>query len=219
MRLLETVRDYAAAFFALPVETLPSLDLAAGTITTRYHPTPQNRQLLSTDILSLLKKDRRSDAFCVLGITMDDLYPEPSWNFVFGQASLSEGVGVYSFARYDPAFYGAERGDDYETVLARRACQVLVHETGHMFGITHCVHFSCIMNGANSLKESDGQPLHLCPVCLRKLHRGAGFDVEDRYEALLAFYGKVSFDEEELWMKRRLARIRGLALPEPLASK
>jgi archaemetzincin len=118
-RLLDTVKDYAAAYFGLPMGVLPPADPAAGVITTRYHPTPKNRQLLSTDILALLKQDRPPDAFCVLGITMDDLYPEPSWNFVFGQASLSEGGGVYSFARYDPAFYGMERGDDYETVLAR----------------------------------------------------------------------------------------------------
>jgi archaemetzincin len=88
-----------------------------------------------------------------------------------------------------------------------------------MFGITHCVHFSCIMNGANSLKESDEQPLHLCPVCLRKLHRGAGFDVEARYRTLLAFYGKVGLDEEARWTRRRLARIRGLTSREPVDSK
>jgi hypothetical protein len=31
------------------------------------------------------------------------------FNFVFGQASLNDRVGVYSFARYDPAFYGYTR--------------------------------------------------------------------------------------------------------------
>lgn len=31
------------------------------------------------------------DAFCIVGITMIDLYPKDSWNFVFGQASLSMG--------------------------------------------------------------------------------------------------------------------------------
>jgi archaemetzincin len=35
---------------------------------------------------------------------MEDLYPDPAWNFVFGQASLRERVEVFSFARYDPAF-------------------------------------------------------------------------------------------------------------------
>lgn len=31
---------------------------------------------------------------------MSDIYPRPSWNYVFGLASLSEYVGVFSFARY-----------------------------------------------------------------------------------------------------------------------
>ena len=86
---------------------------------------------------------------------MDDLYPEPSWNFVFGQASLGERVGVYSFARYDPAFYGEKRGEDYEKVLLWRSCKVLVHETAHMFGLRHCIYFKCVLNGSNHLKESD----------------------------------------------------------------
>mgnify|MGYP000107882883 CR=1 FL=1 len=43
-------------------------------------------------------------------VTMTDLYPSEDWNFVFGQASLRNRVGAYSFARYDPAFYGKERG-------------------------------------------------------------------------------------------------------------
>ena len=38
-----------------------------------------------------------------------------------------------------------------------------------MFGISHCVHFHCRMNGSDSLEESDRSPMHLCPVCLRKL--------------------------------------------------
>jgi len=41
---------------------------------------------------------------CMLGITMIDLYPQPSWNFVFGLALPEQrapvgGVGVFSFAR------------------------------------------------------------------------------------------------------------------------
>ncbi|XP_045155773.1 archaemetzincin-2 [Echinops telfairi] len=36
---------------------------------------------------------------------MIDLYPRDSWNFVFGQASLTDGVGIFSFARYSNDFY------------------------------------------------------------------------------------------------------------------
>ena len=43
-------------------------------------------------ILTFLKKKKPEDAFCVVGITMIDLYPRDSWNFVFGQASLTEGI-------------------------------------------------------------------------------------------------------------------------------
>ncbi|MCL5282445.1 MAG: archaemetzincin [Planctomycetes bacterium] len=206
---LESLREYAAAYFALEVRVLPSLSLNQENSTTRRNPATGNRQLLTTDILAALKKRITEDAFCLLGITMEDLYPEPSWNFVFGQASLRERVGVYSFARYDPAFYGAPRGDDYLQTLLRRSAKVLVHETGHMFGLAHCICFRCVFNGSNHLDESDARPLHECPVDLRKLHHSIGFDVPQRYARLYRFYGKVGFEDEAAWTRRRLEGIVG----------
>ncbi len=206
---LDSLREYAAAYFGLEVRVLPSLGLDQQNITTRRNPTTGNRQLLTTDILTALKKRIAEDAFCLLGITMEDLYPEPSWNFVFGQASLRERVGVYSFARYDPAFYGAPRGGDYTGTLLRRSAKVLVHETGHMFGLAHCVYFRCVFNGSNHLPESDARPLHECPVDLRKLHHSIGFDVSQRYANLYRFYRKAGFEDEAAWTRRRLEWIVG----------
>ncbi len=206
---LDFLRDYAAAYFALDVRVLPKLSLGERSITTRQNPTTKNRQLLTTDILAHLKKRVPADAFCLLGITMADLYPEPSWNFVFGQASLRERVGVYSFARYDPAFYGEPRGDDYARILLRRSCKVLVHETGHMFGLTHCIYFRCVFNGSNHLAESDARPMHECPVDLRKLQHSIGFDVARRYADLYRFYRKAGFEDEAAWTRNRLAWIVG----------
>ncbi|MFB0553476.1 MAG: archaemetzincin [Phycisphaerae bacterium] len=217
--LAERLQEYAGAYFSLQVETLPSLSLSGENITTRTNPYTRNRQILTGDVLAILKRNIPSDAFCVLAITMEDLYPEPSWNFVFGQASLRERVGVYSFARYDPAFYGQKRGKDYEKVLLRRSCKVLAHETGHMFGLKHCIYFRCSLNGSNHLKESDSRPMHLCPVCLRKLQYSIGFDVVSRYRNLLQFYrpaeplarrgSKVGFEEETQWIIKRLRWIVG----------
>jgi len=207
--LAERLREYAGAYFAMEVEVLPGLTLGGENITTRANPFTQNRQILTGDVLAILKRNIPSNAFCVLAVTMEDLYPEPSWNFVFGQASLRERVGVYSFARYDPAFYGQKRGKDYEKILLRRSCKVLAHETGHMFGLKHCIYFKCALNGSNHLKESDSRPMHLCPVCLRKLQYGIGFDVVGRYRNLLQFYRKFGFEEETQWVIKRLRWIMG----------
>jgi len=217
--LAERLREYAGAFFVMQAEVLPGLNLSGENITTRANPFTRNRQILTGDVLAILKRNIPSDAFCVLAVTMEDLYPEPSWNFVFGQASLRERVGVYSFARYDPAFYGQKRGKDYEKVLLRRSCKVLAHETGHMFGLKHCIYFKCSLNGSNHLKESDSRPMNLCPVCLRKLQYSIGFDVVSRYRNLLQFYRpaeplarrgwKVGFEEETQWIIKRLRWIVG----------
>ena len=44
------------------------------------------------------------DAYCLLTVTMHDIYPKPEWNFVFGLANLTARTGVFSFVRYDPLF-------------------------------------------------------------------------------------------------------------------
>ncbi len=159
------------------------------------------------DELDLLRSLLPPDGYCIVGVTMQDLYPKASWNFVFGQASLRDRVGVYSFARYDPQFEGKQRTPEAKTLLMSRSCGVLVHETSHMFGMQHCTYFECVVNGSNSLAESDGQPLHLCPVCLRKLQHSVGFDVVDRYRRLRDVYRRIGLDDEADWINRRLAWI------------
>jgi archaemetzincin len=202
---LDQLQQFAEAFFTLPVELRPAVDVSGLPITSRIHPRTRQRQLLTTDILTWLQTRLPEDAYCILAITMADLYPADDWNFVFGQASLRERVGVYSFARYDPGFYGEARGDDARTLILRRSCKVLAHETGHIFGIQHCVYFRCLMNGSNHLDESDDRPVHLCPVCLRKLHHAVGFEIPARYERLRAFSEQARFNDEAAWLTRRLA--------------
>ena len=205
----ERIRAYAEAFFVMPARLLPAVPLEAVGATTRVNPHTGKRQLLTTDILSFLVGRLPGDAFCLAAFTMEDLYPEPSWNFVFGQASLRERVGVYSFARYDPAFHGEPRGPNYERVLLRRSLKVMAHEVSHMFGLPHCVYYACGLNGSNHLAEADSRPPHLCPVCLRKLWHGVGFDVVRRYEALESFYRAAGLGEEVAWVRGRLTALRG----------
>ena len=43
------------------------------------------------------------------------------------------------------------------------------HEICHVFGITHCPYYECLMNGSNLINEADRKPFALCPICLRKI--------------------------------------------------
>jgi len=200
--------EFSHAFFGLETATLPMLDLRTARIMKRRLSRIGSEQILTTDVLAILKSRLPDDAYALLGITMVDLYPDEKWNFVFGQASLKDRVGVYSFARYDPAKNGGKR-EDAERVMLRRSCHILAHETGHMFGIAHCIWCQCVMNGSNNLEEFDTQPLHLCPVDLRKLQWSVGFDAADRYRRLLAFYEKTGLTDEADWVRGRLRLIEG----------
>jgi archaemetzincin len=201
---LDRLQNFMAAFFMTKVKVLPCLKLLPTDIAHRRNPVSGQMQLLTGDILSMLTKRIPEDAFALLGITLTDLYPDPKWNFVFGEASMRDRVGVYSFARYDPRFYGPVPGTDVGQLILRRSCKVLAHETTHMFGVKHCIWYRCLMNGSNHMDESDARPLHLCPVDLRKLQWSIGFNIAERYRRLRDFHQAEGFSDEAGWLDKRI---------------
>lgn len=215
---LELLRRYAGAFFQMPVRLRPGRAAAATEFKARVNPQTKQVQWLTLELLKLLKTDMPADAFGVIGVTMQDLYPSPSWNYVFGQASFTERVGVYSFARYDPAFFDEERPANWRATMLRRSCKVLTHELGHMFGLEHCIYYDCVMNGSNHLAEADAQPVHLCPVCLRKLQLSVRFDAVARYRELAKFYAEQGWTDDARWCEgqaeKGAAAAKALGWPE-----
>ena len=205
----QKLRELTKAFFQMDVVVRPPLDLSGAGITSRRNPLEGQLQLRTGDLMGFLGKRLPADAYALLGLTMEDLYPDEKWNFVFGQASTRARVGIYSFARYDPRFYGEERAPDWQKTALLRSCKVLAHEISHMFGIGHCTFYHCLINGSNSLEETDQHPLELCPIDLRKLHHSIGFDVIERYEQLRDFSEREGFEEEAAWFRRRIEHLGG----------
>ncbi|BCX48145.1 Zn-dependent protease-like protein [Haloferula helveola] len=206
---LEALKDYTAAYFQpLEVRMLKPVAEADIKVTSRINPGSGKKQWNSQEMLKGLAARLPADAYAMLAVTMTDLYPDESWNFVFGQASIRNRVGIFSFARYHPSWTGREADEHTETLVLRRAAKVLTHEMGHMFGIRHCIHYECNMNGANHLQEADSTPMHLCPVCLRKLWYAAKFDPAKRYGALGDFYTEHGLEEESEWVEKRLESIQ-----------
>ena len=185
----------------------------------RKNPSTRHTQYLTTSFYNYFSQTRHlrnpQKELLAVAVTMADLYPKNEWNFVYGQARIPDGVGVYSFARLDPLFYSspdkpstkALTGED-RTIILRRCIKVLLHEIGHLLGLAHCLYFICLMNGANHEKEMDRQPLYLCPVCLRKLHSTFQFDVVSLYENFGELCEQHGLTEEHVWYCHRLDCIR-----------
>eukprot|EP00698_Gefionella_okellyi_P003052 TRINITY_DN12872_c0_g1_i1.p3 TRINITY_DN12872_c0_g1~~TRINITY_DN12872_c0_g1_i1.p3 ORF type:complete len:122 (+),score=33.82 TRINITY_DN12872_c0_g1_i1:808-1173(+) len=74
----------------------------------------------------------------------------------------------------------------------------------HLLGFDHCIYYACVMNGSGHLAEDFSQPMHLCPVDLRKLQTLTGFDVLTRYRDLMKLYSEMNVPEEVEWTKKRL---------------
>ncbi len=189
-------------FYGLKTKILKILPIQSLGVTTRIHAQTQQRQALTSDILQLLKTRLPQDGYCLLAVTMIDLYPKPDWNFVFGQASLKERVGVYSFARYKPGLRGTTAA---QNLMLRRSAQTLLHETAHMFGMWHCIYYQCVVNGSNHIMELDSRPLHFCPVCLRKLYATFPEDPVVRYQRILKTFNAIGLNEEAKWFADRLS--------------
>ncbi len=204
---LEKLRDFTEAYFTLETKLLPTLTIPADQVTTRIREGTERPQWLAADILKILEPQLPPDAYCLVGVTLTDLYSLTTTTYVFGQATIKNRTGVFSFARFDPAFYDDPRLADVETLILRRSCHTLAHEICHIFGMQHCIYFKCPVNGSNNLDESDSRPMQLCPVCLRKLHSTIRFDPAERDRRLIDVYEQFGFTEEAAWIKRRREHI------------
>lgn len=163
--VLTATEKYLSILFAAPVKRRKTVALAD--IPPRgERKDEQRRQILTTYVLGeLLGPDRPRDALAYLAFTAEDLYPGEGWNFVYGQATLDQRVGVWSIHRNgDPA----ESEDAYRLCLLR-TMKIAGHETGHILTMQHCIAHHCGMNGCNHRGEVDRAPLSFCPVCFRKL--------------------------------------------------
>src|SRR5258706_8765252 len=199
-KVLEATQQYLEIFYQVPVKIHKNLALKdLPPRAQRVHPRWGGEQILTTYVLDeVLKPDRPDDALAYLAFTASDLYPDPTWNFVFSQASLRERTGVWSIHRNGTP---AESKAAYQLCL-RRTLHTASHETGHILTIEHCTAFECNMNGVNSQDEGDRKPLIMCPVCLRKICWNLQVDPLVYLSQLEAFCRKHQLKDEADWYKR-----------------
>jgi archaemetzincin len=206
-KVVSLTAEYMQAYFSLPVRTRDPLPLKLIPASARRkHPTWKVDQILSTYVLEEVLAPRLpADAMAYIAFTPMDLWPGEGWNFVFGQASLSDRVGVWSFNRFgDP--------DESEAVFKLclwRTLKLATHETGHMFSMAHCTAFECNMCGSNHLEEADRRPSWLCPQCLAKLCWATNSGPREHFQRLAAFCKASGLAKEQEFYEKSLEAIGG----------
>ena len=108
----------------------------------------------------------------------------------YGFGSPAEGRMLISFAAFEKALPGRseegqgnqqelneeqkkrkrEREMTLKAISYKYYIQMLLRSIAVMYGIKTCIYFNCLLNGSFSLKEFEGHPMEMCPVCLRKIY-------------------------------------------------
>ena len=210
-KIVDLNADFMGRYFNVSVKV--SAPLPLGVIPARarrVHPSWGVKQILSTYVLNdvLVPRLPRDAAACI-ALTASDLWPGEGWNFVFGQASLRQRVGVWSLYRNgDPG-----RGPTAFRLCLLRTLKTATHETGHMFSMLHCTAYECNMCGSNNRGESDRRPLALCPECLAKTCWATRTDPLDRFRKLLEFATKHGLTTEAAIYAKSIKSLGGKAQP------
>ncbi len=155
-RAIRLTADYMKAFYDLPVKL--NADRALGNVPKdkqRKIEYRNNLQIKTSYFLDdFLPKLLPDDAAALIAFTNYDLYPGDTWAFVFGQATFSERVGVWSLYQF------ARPGQKTDfNLLLDRTLKIAMHETGHMFSMKHCLKYECLMAGTNQFAWTDRRPL------------------------------------------------------------
>ena len=206
-KIVDLSAEFMGRYFHVAVEVRKDLPLSTiPARARRVHPSWGMKQILSTYVLDdVLKPRLPKDAAAYIAFTATDLWPGEGWNFVFGQASLRERVGVWSIYR---------NGDPDAGAAAFRLCllrtlKTASHETGHMFSILHCTAYECNMCGCNSRSESDRRPLALCAECVAKVCYAGSADPVGRYRKLSAFCTAQGLKTEAAFYDRSIRALGG----------
>ncbi|MEO7978537.1 Zn-dependent protease [Flavobacterium sp.] len=201
---IELLREYLEIYFQLRTQNLKTVSNTIIPYSARRIGNENNEQFLAGYVLdSVLKKENPLNRIALMGLTEVDLFPKPDWNYVFGLASYRDKVGVSSIYRLQD---GKLTSKNFNVCLSR-LLKISSHEIGHMFGLHHCINANCVMNGTNSLSETDKNSIRLCSDCQRKLNSCIKYNNNKRLKDLEKYFKNNNLLQEFQLIKKDLDAI------------
>ncbi len=153
-------RRVSEIFFSPTAIVIPPVDLGGAYDAKR-------RQHDSSELLRELLNQKPFWSSIIVGVTDVDLYSS-ILNFVFGEAQFNGSAAIVSCRRLRDTFYGLP--DNPVRVLDRLEKEV-VHEIGHVVGLTHCPDYRCVMHASACVEEIDLKTVVFCRGCEVELRR------------------------------------------------
>lgn len=206
LKAITLTSGYLQAFYGLSVKLLPrqSIKRPLRVKDSRINGVTGKEQVRTGYIVDdVLKPMLPPDAAAFIAFTNEDLYPDVTMNFVFGQASLENRVAVWSL-------YRLQDNADFHTFLSR-TIKIASHETGHMFSMRHCTKYNCVMSGSNHLGETDYHPIDACPECMAKICWFSHVSPAERYRRLAAFCRSNGLAKEGRNFEEKLAAVQPIS--------
>ena len=127
----------------------------------------RRNQYSSIAVLEMMAEICPADGGKLLAVTGRDLFI-PVLTFVYGQAQLDGRLGLVSLARLRQEFYGLPHDRE---ILIHRARKEALHETGHLFGLVHCMERSCAMSLSTGVWQIDSKNDAYCAPCAARARR------------------------------------------------
>jgi archaemetzincin len=119
-----------------------------------YNPLRQQHD--ATVILNYIAGIKNPYKIYKLCLVKVDIYA-PNMNFIFGLANPLRKTAVVSTYR----LVGNQKEE--------RISKEIVHEIGHLFGLTHCTNRECIMRFSKTVKDTDEKKKIFCTDCRSKI--------------------------------------------------
>ncbi|MGQ9664606.1 MAG: archaemetzincin family Zn-dependent metalloprotease [bacterium] len=120
---------------------------------------PLRNQYDASLLIDQIKKIFNKECDRHLLIVDIDLY-SPRFNFIFGLAEPHECAAIVSVYRL------AENG-----LTQERLAKEVIHEVGHLMGLSHCKNPTCVMYFSHTVDDTDRKDMKLCPECRRKIEK------------------------------------------------
>lgn len=195
---IKLANEYLEIYFQLKTKTLEPISNDVVPNSARRMMDGHEQLLAGYLLTDVLKEQKPSKRIALMGLSELDLYPKPEWNYVFGLASYHDKIGVSSIYRLQD---GELTSENFDLCLSR-LLKISSHEIGHMFGLHHCITANCVMNGTNSMSETDKNAIRLCSVCQRKLNSCILYDNKKRLEDLEKYFKRNNLTEGFELMKK-----------------